>query len=243
MPLYSRIMNKYIKKLKDIFGAGFILDKSPDSSFAKGAGVEIINAKIVLMGKSEVIIHENVKIEGYDIHINDGYLEIGRFSQLIKGRQALNPIISIQKGKLIIGAYNSIKADLKIRFGGICSIGTYNSINEGTEIRCDQSVIIGDYNLISYECMIYDTNTHCIYSPEIRRERTKADFPTIGIETEKPATQEVVIGSDNWLGKRCVILKGCILGNQVIVGTNAVVSNLKVDKGIAVGNPARIVGA
>jgi len=231
-------MNKYVQKLKNIFGAGFVLDKGPGSSFAKGAGVEIINTKIVLTGKSEVIIHENVKLDGYDIHINDGYLEIGKFSQLIKGRQALIPIISIQKGKLIIGAYNSIKADLKIRFEGICSIGIYNSINEGTEIRCDQSVIIGDYNLISYECMIYDTNTHCIYPPIIRRERTKADFPTIGIETERPDTKEVIIGNDNWLGKRSVILKGCILGNQVIVGTNAVVSNMQIDKGVVVGNPA-----
>ncbi len=238
MPPYSRIMNKFKKKLKNIFGTGFVLDKSPGSSFSKGAGVEIINTKIVLTGKSEVIIHENVKLEGYDIHINDGYLEIGRFSQLIKGRQALNPIISINKGKLIIGAYNSIKADLKIRFEGICSIGTYNSINEGTEIRCDQSVIIGDYNMISYECMIYDTNTHCIYPPIIRRERTKADFPAIGIETEKPGAKEVVIGSDNWLGKRSVILKGCILGNEVVVGTNAVVSNIQIDKGVVVGNPA-----
>ena len=218
-----------------------MVEKSDASSIVKGVNVEIINTAIVLTGKSELIIHDNVKLDGYDININDGYLEIGEHSKLIKGRQALNPIISINKGKLHIGPYNSIKADLKIRFGGICTIGTYNSINEGTEIRCDQSVTIGDYNMISYECMIYDTNTHCIYPPEIRRERTRSDFPTIGIETEKPDTKEVIIGSDNWLGKRCVILKGCELGNQVVVGTNAVASNIKVDKGVVVGNPAHVV--
>jgi len=219
-----------------------VLEKSPASTLIKGAGAEIINTKIILTGKSEVIIHDNVKLEGYDISINDGYLEIGKSSHLVKGRQPLNPIISINKGKLVIGPYNSIKADLKIRFGGICTIGTYNSINEETEIRCDQSVTIGDYNLISYECMIYDTNTHCIYPPEIRRERTNGDFPNIGSETERPGTKEVVIGNDNWLGKRCVILKGCILGNQVVVGTNAVAANIRVDKGTVVGNPAYVVG-
>ncbi len=237
----NRIINKLKKRWRNISGKGLGLDMSPESSLVKGTGVEIINTKITLTGKSGVIIHDDVRLDGYDININDGYLEIGDHSQLIKGRQALNPIISINKGELHIGPYNSIKADLKIRFGGICTIGTYNSINEGTEIRCDQSVTIGDYNLVSYECMIYDTNTHCIYPPEIRRKRTRGDFPTIGIETEKPDTKAVTIGSDNWLGKRCVILKGCVLGNEVIVGTNAVASNLKVDKGVVVGNPARIV--
>jgi acetyltransferase-like isoleucine patch superfamily enzyme len=237
----NRIINKIKKRWRNISGTGLILDKSSESSFVKGAGVEIINTTIVLSGKSELIIHDNVRLDSYDINLSDGHLEIGEHSQLIKGRQALNPIISINQGKLHIGPYNAIKADLKIRFGGICTIGTYNSINEGTEIRCDQSVTIGDYNLISYECMIYDTNTHCIYPPEIRRERTRGDFPTIGIETEKPDTKKVLIGSDNWLGKRCVILKGCELGNQVVVGTNAVASNLKVDKGVVVGNPARVV--
>jgi len=238
----NRIINKLKKKLRNISGKGLTLNKSAGSSFVKGANVEINKTSIVLTGKSELIIHDNVKLDGYDININDGYLEIGDHSQLIKGRQALTPIISINKGKLYIGPYNAIKADLKIRFGGICTIGTYNSINEGTEIRCDQSVTIGDYNMISYECMIYDTNTHCIYPPAIRRQRTRGDFPTIGIETEKPETKEVIIGNDNWLGKRCVILKGCVLGNQVIVGTNAMASNIRVDKGIVVGNPAYIVG-
>lgn len=233
------IIGKFKKKISG--SPGFILNKSPGSSFVKGLGVEIFNVNIVLTGKSELIIDDNVKLEGYDIQINDGYLKIGEHSHLIKGRQTLDPIISVDNGKLIIGAYNSIKADLKIRFGGVCSIGTYNAINEGTEIRCDQSVIIGDYNMISYECMIYDTNTHCKYAPEIRRERTRTDFPAIGIETEKPGTKEVVIGNDNWLGKRSVILKGCVLGNQVIVGTNAVASNLQVDKGTIVGNPAYII--
>jgi acetyltransferase-like isoleucine patch superfamily enzyme len=88
--------------------------------------------------------------------------------------------------------------------------------------------------------MIYDTNTHCVYPTEIRRERSKADFPFLGTETEKPITKEVVIGNDNWIGKRSVILKGCILGNEVTVGTNAVVSNLHVDKGLIIGNPAYV---
>ncbi len=235
-------MFKYIKrKFSTTSKTGFILNKSPESVFTKVAGVEIINSNIVLEGKSTLTIHANAKLEGYDIHIKNGSLEIGSYSQLIKGHQALNPMISINNGKLAIGAYNVIKADIKLRFGGICTIGTYNCINEETEIRCDQSVIIGDYNMISYQCMIYDTNTHCSYPPAIRRERSRADFPFLGVETEKPNTKEVIIGNDNWIGKRAVILKGCRFGNAVTVGTNAVVSNLQVDTGLIVGNPGYVV--
>jgi acetyltransferase-like isoleucine patch superfamily enzyme len=239
--LYNRIIKKLRQKLSFNRKSAFVLNKSIDSSFVKEDSVEIINTNITLIGKSELIIHENVSIDGYNIHLDNSSLNIGKHSQLIKGQQYFNPTIFIDKGKLIIGAYNIIKASLIVRFGGECSIGTYNAINEETEIRCDQSVTIGDYNMISYECMIYDTNTHCIYPPEIRRETIKADFPIIGIEREKPNTKAVVIGNDNWLGKRSVILKGCILGNQVIVGAQAVVSNLKADKGVVVGNPAYIV--
>ncbi len=207
----------------------------------KGTGVQITNTRISLSGTSQLIIHDNVKLDNYNITLNNGYFEIGEYSQLVKGAQYLNPDISIDNGKLVIGSHNIIKASLSIRFGGECSIGTYNAINEETEIRCDQSIIIGDYNMISYECMIYDTNTHCIYSPEIRRERTNSDFPYIGIETEKPNTKPVIIGNDNWLGKRSALLKGCVLGNQVIVGANAVASKLEVTKGLVVGNPAYVV--
>jgi len=235
------MFNSIKRKFKLIASKDFVVKKNPDSIFIKGVGVEINRTNITLEGKSSLIIHDHVKLEDYDIYIKDGTLEIYEYSQLIKGRQSLNPVINIDKGKLVIGAYNVIKADIKIRFGGTCSVGMYNCINEETEIRCDQSIIIGDYNMISYQCMIYDTNTHCIYPPAVRRERSKTDFPFLGTETEKPTTKEVVIGNDNWIGKRAAILKGCRFGNEVTVGTNAVASNIQVDNGLIVGNPAYVV--
>ena len=87
----SRIIHKFKKKLWNISGKGFVLDKSPGSSFIKGEGVEIINTNIILAGKSQLIIEDNVKLKGYDIHVIDGYLKIGEYSQLIKGRQTLSP--------------------------------------------------------------------------------------------------------------------------------------------------------
>jgi acetyltransferase-like isoleucine patch superfamily enzyme len=234
--------NRIIRKLKQLTQKeNFTLTQASHSSFIKGSRVNITNTNIVLTGKSELIIDDDVRLDGVNIYLNNGYCKIGSFTELVKGNQYISPAITVDEGKLIIGSNNIIKSNFIIRFGGYCTIGTYNAINEETEIRCDQSVTIGHFNIISYQCLIFDTNTHCIYPSAVRRAKTTADFPYIGIEREKPVTKQVSIGNDNWLGYRCTILKGCILGNEVIVGTGTVASNINADKGILAGNPARVI--
>lgn len=165
-------------------------------------------------------------------------MKIGTNSILTNGYKKENSIIHISDGFFSVNKNCVIKADFYIKYGGKCSIGSYTGIMENTEIRCDDSIEIGDYNMISYECMIYDTNTHFIYPKDKRREMTIRDFPAIGLEHEKPTTQPVKIGNDCWLGKRAVILKGVTIGDESIIGALAVVTK-KVDKNmICYGNPA-----
>jgi virginiamycin A acetyltransferase len=57
-----------------------------------------------------------------------------------------------------------------------------------------------------------------------------------------PATRgDVVIGSDVWLGAKCVILSGITIGHGAVVGTRAVVTRDVPPYAIVAGNPARIV--
>ena len=44
-------------------------------------------------------------------------------------------------------------------------------------LRADEQITIGDYNQISYNVMIWDTNTHNIYTPSKRRELTEKYYP------------------------------------------------------------------
>lgn len=52
-----------------------------------------------------------------------------------------------------------------IRYNANVRIGNYNNINERSWLRADEQITIGDYNQISYNVMIWDTNTHNIYTP------------------------------------------------------------------------------
>lgn len=237
--LIRRIKKKLFPKSSPQSDLGLI--KTDNSKFIKGANCKIKNCKIILEGNSSLILLDNVTLDNYEIILTDGEMEIGNNCFLLQGAQFIRPIISINSGRVLIGNNNVIRANINIRFGGVLRIGDYNAINEETEIRCDESITIGDFNMVSYQCMIYDTNTHNQYPPDIRRQMTILGFPYIGAETEKPLTKPISIGNDNWFGKRSTILKGCKLGNGVTVGTGAVVSNIQLDKGVLVGNPAFIL--
>ena len=235
----KRFIKRFILRQKKQENKNIFL--SDESVLIKENNVKIQNSNIWLQGKSKLIIHDNVSIDNYDFYLKDAYLEIGENSIFNKGRNPINSYISIQTGTLKIGKNNIIRSDFLIRFNGICEIGNYNGICEETEIRCDDKVTFGDFNMISYQCMFYDTNTHCIYPAEFRRDKTRNEFPNIGLETEKPNTKPLVIGSDCWIGKRAVILKGSVIENECIIGTNAVISNKHIpQKATVVGNPAQI---
>jgi len=111
-------------------------------------------------------------------------------------------------------------------------------LNNGTELRCHQKISIGSDVLVSYGCIIFDTNTHSL-DVESRRREIHNGFPnnTIQSAAEQAEKKPISIGNGAWVGMRAVILKGSIIGNNAIVGTCCVVGGNVPDGQIAVGNP------
>ena len=72
---------------------------------------------------------------------------------------------------------------------------------------------------------------YLVASREDKEAMFEKDFPAIGKEPNKPDTKPVAIGDGNWIGKRSCILKGSVLGNETVVGTRAIVSNMTVGDG------------
>lgn len=182
----------------------------------------ITNSKLVFEDTHKIenhIIKENNIIEDCVISIK-GKLNVCKNNYMKK-------VILPVDGCVVVGEKNRFRENkIWVRFGGEFSCGSYNTINEKTEIRCDETVSIGDYNQISYENVIWDTNTHKFRNRDERRIIMK-DFE--GWELEKPNTNPVIIGNDCWLGRRVSILKGTKIGNECVIGFGTTIAGKTIE--------------
>lgn len=201
------------------------------------SGASLDNVNICVWNHSILVIGKDDRIARVNFVVEKGEVQIAHDNYISNGDKVDKPSVIVSDGTLVIGDHNNLKNSFWIRFGGTVSIGKYNCINEGSEIRCDESVAIGSYNMISYNCDIWDTNTHCDYSSEEKKEMYEKDFPKIGLERKKPKTKPIIIGDANWIGKYACLLKGSQIGNEVTIGTRAIVSNVSVEDGMTVVSP------
>ena len=201
------------------------------SSVRIASGTILADVEVCVWKKSELSIGKDCRVNNVRFAIEGGKAGIADGNVLSSGGRVDKAVITMADGTLFVDDHNHLQNSVWVRFGGALSIGRYNCINAGTRVRCDESVRIGSYNMISFDCDIWDTNTHCFYSLEEKKEMFEKDFPFIGKERNKPETKPVVIGDGNWIGKDSCILKGSILGNETVVGTRAIVSNITVGYG------------
>lgn len=194
-----------------------------------GKNSRIYNCSIsMITGKlNQLSIGQDCHLNNYNINLTDANVLIGDYNIFQKGNEETKPSLTVS-GQLVIGSFNRLRCSIWIRFNGNIVIGSRNAINEGTEIRSDEEIKIGDYNQISYDCMIWDTNTHSVYKAEKRREITDSQYPDFGLEYEKPVTKSVSIGNDCWIGKGASILKGSRIEDRCIVGYGALLSNISI---------------
>ena len=205
-----------------------------NSSVVVGPDCVIENLDICLWAHSSLQLGDRCKAKQYRFVEEEGIVNIGPDNVLSDGEHTALPTIRISHGELAVEDHNNLSVSIWIRFGGKTKIGRYNCINNGTEIRCDEEVTVGSFNMISYLCDIWDTNTHVKHALEEKKTLFEKDFPHIGRETEKPETRPIHIGDGNWIGKRACILKGSRLGNEITVGTRAIVSNQHINDGTTI---------
>lgn len=82
--------------------------------------------------------------------------------------------------------------------------------------------------MISWENVFIDTDSHKIYS-----DRGKY------FNIDKP----IKIGNDVWIGCRCTIMKGTIIGNNTVIASNSVVAGdyEQHNNSIIGGNPINLI--
>jgi acetyltransferase-like isoleucine patch superfamily enzyme len=67
------------------------------------------------------------------------------------------------------------------------------------------------------------------------------DQPGVAVIDQPRSSRGIVLGDNVWLGTGAKVLDGVRIGNDVVVGANAVVNADLPDRAIAAGVPARVL--
>lgn len=163
-----------------------------------------------------------------DAPIKSGMLKLGFQTIDIFHSKNLNSIWK-NEGILRINGNVILKNGVKINIGkyGELILGNNLLVNNNTSIVCNKKISIGENTLISWDCLVMDSDFHNIYD-----ENNK-------IINEDKA---VIISDKVWIGCRCTILKGSFISHNSIVAANTIVSkNLMKDGNVYGGNPVRSI--
>jgi acetyltransferase-like isoleucine patch superfamily enzyme len=131
----------------------------------------------------------------------------------------------------------------KVRFGRFVWIG------DGTKIRCHEGVVeIGSKTVMGQECTISAYQRVRIGEQCVIADRAMfIDFDHGVVEVERPIRKQgiymrdVEVGSNVWIGYGACVLRGVRLGDNSIVGTNAVVTKDIPANSVVGGVPAKLI--
>jgi acetyltransferase-like isoleucine patch superfamily enzyme len=112
-------------------------------------------------------------------------------------------------------------------------------IGGNTIIDCKQEIIIEDDVLVSYECVIFDHDSHSVISSE--RKNDLNDFKNNSLKWGKVKSKKILIKKNAWICARSMILKGVTIGEGSIVAAGSVVTEDVPDYSLVAGNPAKFI--
>ena len=138
---------------------------------------------------------------------------------------------------------------IQIAKRGSVDFGRFVWVGDGTKIRCHEGrVEIGDKTVLGQEVTISAYRRVRIGEQCVIADRAMfIDFDHGVVEVERPIRQQgiymedVVIGSNVWIGYGACFLRGVTVGDNAIVGTNAVVTRDVPANAVVGGVPARVI--
>ena len=144
-----------------------------------------------------------------------------------------NSKIEIQDDCLIYGRLVTETDQSIIRLGNNVFIGG-NSI-----IDCKEEICIEDNVLVSYECIIFDHDSHSV--DKSKRENDLYRFKNNKMNWNEVKSKKINIKKNVWICARSIILKGVTIGEGSIVGAGSVVTQDVPDFSLVSGNPAKFI--
>ena len=133
--------------------------------------------------------------------------------------------------------------------GATVSLGRWSWLGHGCKIRAHEGEIsIGAKTVMGQECTI-----SCYQHISIGRECIIADramlidFDHGMVEVERPIREQgiykrdVSVGHNVWMGYGACVLRGVVVGDNAVIGTNSVVTRDVADNAVVGGVPARVI--
>jgi acetyltransferase-like isoleucine patch superfamily enzyme len=128
-------------------------------------------------------------------------------------------------------------------------LGRWSWLGHGTKVRAHEGEVeIGAKTVLGQECTISAYQHVSIGRECIVADRVMIiDFDHGAVEVERPVRlqgiykRDVRVGHNVWLGYGACVLRGVTIGDNAIVGTNAVVTKDVEPNAVVGGAPARVL--
>ena len=148
---------------------------------------------------------------------------MGHLARIAEGN-----VIVDNPGRMTVGAHTRFfgrfaPVEFRTSPTGSIEIGERSSLRWGASVYAADSVRIGDGTRIGAYCIISDTEVGGLDSPDTAPPRS------------------VEIGDGVWIATRVIVRPGSTIGDGAVVGAGSVVDGDIPERGVAVGNPAKIV--
>ena len=141
------------------------------------------------------------------------------------------------------------RLELQIGKKGAIRFGRFVWIGDDSKIRCHEGEVeIGEKTVMGQECTISAYQRVRIGQQCVIADRAMfIDFDHGVVEVDRPIRlqgiykRDVEVGSNVWIGYGACILRGVRVGDNSIVGTNAVVTKDVPANAVVAGIPARVI--
>lgn len=215
-------------------------ETSPEWLTAEGAGNRLTlgagalaTARVVIAGNENTLeIGPGVRLGGDDPSRSDLAIHVAgdRNTIVVGADTTLNASIAVEGDgcTLMIGRDCILTLNANLRAGGVIRIGDQTTmVKASLQVHEPECITIGRDCMFSTLVYLSVSDIHPIH------DRSTG-------ERINPA-QPIVIGDHVWLGLRCMIMKGAVVGEGAVVAAGAVVSGDVPPYSIVGGVPARVL--
>ncbi len=157
--------------------------------------------------------------------VNQIYLDLAK-----KSIVNIGDFFTVYSGDALNPLSKNIRSSIYVADNAVLKIGSYSGMSSSC-IWVNESVTIGNHVNIGANCVIIDTDAHCL---DWRIRITESD-------TKCAKSSPIVISDNVLIGTGCIILKGVTIGENSVVGAGAVVAKSIPPNCIVAGNPAQII--